>query len=126
MSYKSLLNEEICEELKETRKLNIGTDNYDSSINGTTKLIDRQIELEKLEMQRDQQIFENEMKVEQLHMEKKDRRVKNVLTGLSVIGGLAMYGFGIYASAKVEEEGSFTTLFGRTTMSNLSKMLFRK
>lgn len=126
MSYKSLLNEEICEELKETRKLTIGTDTYDSSVNGTTKLIDRQIELEKLEMQRDQQIFDNEMKVEQLHMEKKDRRVKNVLTGLSVIGGLAMYGFGIYASAKVEEEGSFTTLFGRTTMSNLSKMLFRK
>lgn len=126
MSYKSLLNEEICEELKETKKLTIGTDGYDSAINGTTRLIDRQIELEKLEMQRDQQIFDNEMKVEQLHMEQKDRRVKNLLTGLSVIGGLAMYGFGIYASAKVEEEGSFATLFGRTTMSNLSKMLFRK
>lgn len=129
MSLKSLLNEEICEELKECKKWQVGSDDYCKTVDGIAKLIDRQIELEKIEIQKEQQkidceqnLFANDIQAEQLKIDKKDKIVKNVLTGTSVVGGLLVGIWGTMEAIKFEEEGSFTSLVGRDFVSNLSKL----
>lgn len=130
MSYKTLLVEEISEELKEGKKLTIGANDYKAFIDGTTKLMDRQIELEKLDMQREQLSFENDVKAKQLEIdqeykdaqlriEKRDRLIKNTLTGIGTIGGLAVTVWGAMTTIKFEETGSFTSLMGRGFIQKL-------
>ena len=51
--------------------------------------------------------------------EKKDRKVKNILTGVSVIGGFALTVWGTCKSIKFEETGSFTTIMGRGFIQKL-------
>ena len=129
MSLKSLLSEEICQELKECKKYQVGSDDYCKTVDGVAKLIDRQIELEKIEIQKEQQkidceqnLFVNDIQAEQLRIDKKDRNVKNILTGTSIIGGLLVGIWGTMEAIKFEEEGSFTSLVGRDFISNLSKL----
>lgn len=133
MSLKSLLNEEICEELKECKKYQVGSGEYCKTVDGIAKLIDRHIELEKIEIQKDQQknesyqqIFENDIQTEQLKVDKRDRFVKNVLTGVSVIGGLGVGVWGTIEAIKFEKEGSFTSLVGRDFINNLTKLFPKK
>ena len=132
MSYKTLLNDEICEELEECKKLEMGSEVYNSSINGLCKLMDKQLEIEKLELQKEQQrieneqkLFDNEIKAEQLKSDKRDKAVKNTLTGVSVIGGLGITIWGTIQAIKFEENGSFTSLVGRGFINNITK-LFKK
>ena len=49
MSVKNLLDNEIRNELENLGKETIGSDNYKANLDGVTKLLDRQIEIEKLE-----------------------------------------------------------------------------
>ena len=129
MSLKSLLSEEICQELKECKKYQVGSDDYCKTVDGDTKLIDRQIELEKIEIQKEQQkidceqnLFANDIQADLLKIDEKDRNVKNILTGTSIIGGLLVGIWGTMEAIKFEEEGSFTSLVGRDFISNLSKL----
>ena len=52
MSVKNLLDNEIRNELENLGKETIGSDNYKANLDGVTKLLDRQIEIEKLENER--------------------------------------------------------------------------
>jgi hypothetical protein len=51
--------------------------------------------------------------------ERTDRIVKNVLTGVSVVGGLALTVWGSLMSWKFEESGTITSTPGKKFMSNL-------
>lgn len=117
MSLRTEFREEIRNELKELSKMEVGTETYSKTVDGVTKLADRVIEMDKLDNERQAQAenHENEMelKLAQLKEDKKDRLVKNCLTGVSIVGSMAIAVWGTIASINFEREGTFTTSAGR-------------
>lgn len=119
----TLLHEEIQEEFEELGKLEVGTDKYNAAVDGLTKLCDRAIELEKLktetELKQDQQNVDAELRAEQLKDERKDRVVKNCLTGAGIVIPTAVTIWGTLKSIKFEETGTITTIMGRGFIQKL-------
>ena len=102
MSVKNLLREEITDEIGHLSKMEVGSEDYEKTVNGLTKLVDRLNEMEKIEMEKTNSNVENECKIEeqdlkrqQLEDEKKDRLIRNGLT------------------FKFEETGTITSQAGR-------------
>ncbi len=119
----TLLNEEIQDEFEELGKLDVGSDKYRATVDGLTKLCDRAIELEKFktehEFKREQQAAEDDLKIEQLNDEKKDRLIKNSLTAAGIIIPTAVTIWGTIKSIKFEETGTITTIMGRGFIQKL-------
>lgn len=120
MGVKNLLREEITDEIGHLSKMQVGSEEYEKTVNGLTKLVDRLNEMEKVEMEKTNSNVENECKIEeqdlkrqQLEDEKKDRLIRNGLTGVSVIGGLAVTVWGTLKTFKFEETGTITSQAGR-------------
>ena len=128
MSIQRLLREEIESEFKELSKITPGGEDYKVAVDGITKLMDRAIELEKNEIDRQDRIdardSENELKTRQMEDEKKDRFVKNLLTGVGTIGGLVVTVWGAKKAWKFEETGTVASPVGRSFISKLTS--FRK
>ena len=128
MSIQRLLREEIESEFKELSKITPGGDEYRVAVDGITKLMDRAIELEKNEIDRQDRIdardSENEFKTKQMEDEKKDRFVKNLLTGVGTIGGLVVTIWGAKKAWKFEETGTVASPVGRSFINKL--ISFRK
>ena len=128
MSIQKLLREEIESEFKELSKITPGGDEYRVAVDGITKLMDRAIELEKNEIDRQDRIdardSENELKTKQMEDEKKDRFVKNLLTGVGTIGGLVVTIWGAKKAWKFEETGTVASPVGRSFINKL--ISFRK
>ena len=128
MSIQRLLREEIESEFKELSKITPGGDEYRVAVDGITKLMDRAIELEKNEIDRQDRIdardSENEFKTKQMEDEKKDRSVKNLLTGVGTIGGLVVTIWGAKKAWKFEETGTVASPVGRNFINKL--ISFRK
>ena len=128
MSIQRLLREEIESEFKELSKITPGGEDYKVAVDGITKLMDRAIELEKNEIDRQDRIdardSENELKTKQMADEKKDRFVKNLLTGVGTIGGLVVTIWGAKKAWKFEETGTVAAPVGRSFINKL--ISFRK
>lgn len=126
MSIKHVLDNEIKEELENLGKESIGSDEYKANVDGVTKLLDRKIELEKLEVESREKIenrnAEIELKLQQMKEEKKDRFVRNGITIGTFVGSCVMYGLAFIASTNFEREGTFTTEGGRNSLRNLLKL----
>lgn len=120
-----LLESEWEQEMQELGKMQLGSDEYKATVDGVTKLTDRIIELKKVEFEREKEDrtreFEERFKSQQMKDEKRDRLIKNCLTGVSVVGGLV----GAFAvsvmSMNFEREGTFTTEAGRSSIRQLLK-----
>lgn len=128
MSIQRLLREEIESEFKELSKIAPGGEDYKVAVDGITKLMDRAIEMEKNEIDRQDRIdardSENELKTKQMEDEKKDRFVKNLLTGVGTIGGLVVTIWGAKKAWKFEETGTVASPVGRSFINKL--ISFRK
>lgn len=120
---KTLLHEEIENEFEILGDMEVGSDEYETAVNGLTKLCDRAIELEKLktetELKQDQQNVDAELRAEQLKDERRDRVVKNVLTGAGIGIPAAITVWGTIKSIKFEETGTITTIMGRGFIQKL-------
>lgn len=101
MKIEAVLNDEIQGEFEELKEMEIGGDEYKSTVDGLTKLVDRAIEIKKV------------------NDDKNDRIVKNVLTGISVIGGLGLTVWGSINSWKFEEHGVMSNGPGKEFMKRL-------
>ena len=128
MSIQKLLREEIESEFKELSEITPGGDEYRVAVDGITKLMDRAIEMEKNEIDRQDRIdardSENELKTKQMEDEKKDRFVKNLLAGVGTIGGLVVTIWGARKAWKFEETGTVASPVGRSFINKLTS--FRK
>ena len=128
MSIQRLLREEIESEFKELSTITPGGENYKVAVDGITKLMDRAIEMEKNEIDRQDRIdardSENELKTKQMEDEKKDRFVKNLLAGVGTIGGLVVTIWGAKKAWKFEETGTVASPVGRNFINKL--ISFRK
>ena len=119
----TIIHDEIVEALQELNKMEVGTDTYKIAVDGLTKLIDREIEIRKLEQERQEAVerreHDAELKKMELKAESNDRLRKDILTGL----GIAVpAGCGIWAfikSMKFEETGTITTDGGKAALKGL-------
>lgn len=123
MSTKKLLEEEIQSEIEEISKMEVGSDKHKAATEALAKLMDKYNEMDKLELEYQDKYNNREedrrLKEKQLQHDKKDALVKNVLTGVSVVGGFALTIWGTCKSIKFEETGSFTTIMGRGFIQKL-------
>lgn len=123
MSIKSLLDEEIRSEIEEISKIEVGSEKHKVSVDAIAKLLDKSIELEKLDAEAQEKyesrIAEQDLKREQIKNDKRDSIVKNVLTGVSVIGGFGLTVWGTCKSLKFEETGVVTSIMGRGFIQKL-------
>ena len=123
MSIKSLVDEEIRSEIEEISKIEVGSEKHKASVDALAKLLDKSIELERLDVEAQEKyesrIAESELKMKQLKDEKRDRIVKNVLTGVSVVGGFGVTIWGTLKSLKFEENGVVTSIVGRGFIQKL-------
>ena len=123
MSIKSLVDEEIRSEIEEISKIEVGSEKHKASVDALAKLLDKSIELERLDVEAQEKyesrIAENELKLKQLKDEKRDRIVTNVLSGVSVVGGFGVTIWGTLKSLKFEENGVVTSIVGRGFIQKL-------
>jgi hypothetical protein len=130
-----LLEEECAKEIEELGRMSPSQDEYKATVDGISKLTDRMIELKKIEIERDKEAkkreleaeareFEESCKLKQIEDERKDRFVKNCLTGVSVVGGLGCAVVMGLISMNFEKEGTFTTEAGRNSIRQLLKFKF--
>lgn len=115
MNIEALLKEEIQSEFETLKNVDTGSEEYKATVDGLTKLVDRAIEIEKFNAERE----ENELKREQMKDEKIDRWVKNGLTLVGVLVPAGLTVWGTYKSFKFEETGTITTIMGRGFINKL-------
>lgn len=120
---KPILCEEIETELSKLKETDPGSDEHKARLDEVTRLMDRAIEMDKVEIESEDKaaIRENEqlMKKQQMDDEKKDRLIKNILTAAGIVLPLIVTIWGTKVSLKFEEEGTFTTIMGRGFINKL-------
>lgn len=114
MSVEKLLNEEIKSEFEVLKDMDPSDEAFESTVNSVTKLLDRAIEIDKLNIEHDEK--ERMAKVDKL-----DRILKHAISGVSVIGGLGAAILMGFASMNFEKEGTFTSEAGRNAIRQLLK-----
>lgn len=125
MSIKTMLNDEIMNELEELGKIQVGSEDYKVTVDGVTKLCDRLIEMGKLDAEAEERKRNHEddilIKQQQLRETKKDNTVKNVITviGIAIPAGVTIWG--AVKSFEFEKEGTITTIFGRGFLNKILK-----
>lgn len=112
MDIETLLFKEIKDEFGELKKFDFGSDGYKNGVDGVAKLVDRAIEIEKLNV-------EIEQKEQDRKEEIKDRLIKNCLTGLSIGLPIIVTIWGTVKSLRFEETGTVTTIMGRGFVNKL-------
>ena len=123
MDVKDLLEEELQREIGNLEDLEYGSDKYKAAADGVAKLLDKYITMDKMILESqdkyDARDAEIKFKKEQMRDERIDRIVKNLLTGVSVVGGIWLTVWGTRVSFKFEETGSITTIMGRGFINKL-------
>ena len=123
MSVKTMLRDEIQNEIKEISKLGVGTDEHRIAVESATKLMDRLNDIEKSEQERadkhESQNIDYDLKVKQMKDEQKDRLVKNSIAVAGIVLPILVTIWGTKASFKFEEEGTITTTMGRGFINKL-------
>ena len=125
MEIEQLLQDEIKDELQGLSTLELGSDQYKVTTDGITKLMDRAIEMNKLNNELDErQTNRNEdlnLKYRQVDAEIRDRKIKNVITVVISGVGTIVTIWGTLKTLKFEEVGTVTTMAGRNFINNLFK-----
>lgn len=112
MSLTTKLNVEIDERFNDLAKLDPTTKEYSTAVDSLTKLMDRAIEIEKIEASDAQ----NE---KQMKDDRKSRVVKNCIDVGSIILPLAVTLWGVKASLYFEDSNTVTTTVGRKFMDRM-------
>ena len=124
MKIETILQEEIKSEFEELKGMELGTDEYKTTVDGLTKLVDRAIKIEELNNDVQDKIYkENELdlKQQQIEEEQKDRKVRNSITVASIVIPTIVTIWGTLKTLKFEEVGTVTTNAGRNFMNRLFK-----
>lgn len=123
MKLETLLREEITTELQELNKLELGTDEYEKTVNGITKLVDRVIKMDEndLEYQDRAEAREKDADIreKQINDERKDRLAKNLIAAVGIVVSVGVTIWGTLKSFEFEKEGTVTTIMGRGFISKL-------
>ena len=123
MKLQNLLCDEVKSELEELSKMQIGTDEYKTAVDGITKLVAQAIEVEKFNADIEEREIDRDMdhdfKLKQLEEDRKDRRAKNIIAVAGILIPVGVTVWGTIKSLKFEEEGTVTTIVGRGFINKL-------
>lgn len=123
MSIETQLHDEIKYEIEELRQMKIGSEEHRAAVDVLTKLMDRSIDLYRIETENTEKEKAREseelLKKKQLADEKKDRMVKNIISVGGIVLPILVTIWGTKVSLKFEEEGTFTTIMGRGFVNKL-------
>ena len=121
MKLDRMLCEEVQSELTALKDMQMGTEEYKIAVDGITKLADRAIELERIDIEHQDKIetqdFENNLKLKQMEDDRKHRLIQNILTGAGIVLPIGLTVWGTFKSFEFEKEGTITTIFGRGFMN---------
>lgn len=106
------LKVEIDRELNAIKDMMVGSEEHSAAVDHVTKLIDRHIEMERLE-------GEGYDKSETRKAEQKNRLIGHIISGLSIGIPALITIWGTKKSFKFEETGTITTQAGRAFISRL-------
>jgi hypothetical protein len=129
MKNETMLHEEIQGELEELSKLEVGSEKYKVAVDGVAKLMDRAIEIDKINADTQEKVESREaeidLKLKQLEEDKKDRKVRNgiAIAGIGIPAVVSIWG--TLKTLKFEEVGTVTTLAGREHLRKIFN-LFKK
>lgn len=117
MNIKNLLQDEFKDEIEELGKMELGNEQYKVAVDGVTKLADRLIELEKIEIERlekeaDREV-ETDLKLEQMRDERKHRWAGHAITIGTFAAGMGFTYVMNNRSMRFEKEDSFASTAGR-------------
>lgn len=122
---KMLLRDEIQKEVGELGGLKLGSDEYKATVDGVTKMMDRVIEMEKLDIEHQDRIDardeENQIKMAEIKENRKDRITKNTISILGIIIPVGLTIWGTKYTTSFEKDDSVTTTAGRQFFGNLFK-----
>lgn len=119
-----MLHEEIESQFDGLEGIEIGSEAYRNAVDGLSKLMDREIEISKLQAEREDKLesraIETRLKNRQLMDDKTDKIIRNGLTaaGLVVTAGLTVWG--TLKTFKFEETGTITSSIGRGFIQRLT------
>lgn len=112
-----MLHDEIESELKNLGTMDCGSEDYKVAVDGLTKLLDRAIEMEKLDISQEEAEANRDNEIEktmlQIEEEKKTRRSNLGASLLSVAAGVGTAIIGTLITLKFEETGSVSTIAGK-------------
>lgn len=105
-------------------KTNLGSDDYKVAVDGITRLMDRHIEISKLndeyELKRElPREIDTDLKVQQMKAGAKDRKIKYAISIGETVVSTAVIIWGTLKSFKFEENGTITTIMGRGFINKL-------
>lgn len=112
MSMTTKLYVEIEEKLDKVNELDPTTKEYATAVDSVTKLVDRAIEIEKLEASE----IQNEKQIKE---ERKSRLIKNLIDIGGIVLPLAVTLWGVKASLYFEDSNTVTTTVGRKFMDRM-------
>ena len=127
MSIENGLTEELNLELEGLREMEIGGEEYKTTVDGITKIADRLIKINEQGSERADKDREYELKKQELENNKKDQMIKNgIAIGTSAVTLLA-YTITYAISRADEREGIMqSSEGGRNALRNLLSLKFRK
>ena len=123
MRIETMLHDGIEDGFNELKKIQVGTEEYKSTVDGLTKLLDRAIEIDKInsEIQNNTKNRQSEtnIELEKIENDRKDRIIKNCLTAASIVCTAGITVWGSLKSWKFEETGVVTSGPGREFMKRI-------
>ena len=123
MNIETLLNDEIKSELDLLKDMEVGSDDYKMTVDSLVKLMDRAIEIEKINIEHEEKSSDREadtdIKLAQMEEDKKDRFVRNLISVAGILIPTAVTIWGTLKSLKFEQEGTVTTIMGRGFINKL-------
>lgn len=140
INYKEALDGEISTELEVLESMETNSEDYKIMVEGLTKLIDRSMELEKIEISKAQEAekikneaekikFEGEKMKFEAEQAKTNKIFQWIGYGISAAGiviPVAVTIWGTRVTLNFEKEGTVTTMMGRGFVNNINKLLFKK
>lgn len=126
MDIDDLLLEEIEQEFNGLKDVEMGTEKYKASVDGLAKLVDRAIELRKIDSDRNDKESELDIRSKDLELreqrdkyDKIDQLIRNSISIAGIVIPTVVTIWGTLKTFQFEEEGSITTNIGRGFINKL-------
>jgi hypothetical protein len=123
MNFESKLREEILNEIEHLGTMALGSEEYKMTVDGVTKLMDKAIELEKINIESQDRIesrdIDVDLRTKQMKDEQTDRWIRNSITVAGILIPTFVTIWGTVKTIEFEKEGTITTIMGRGFINKL-------